>query len=547
MMKIHFLGGACEIGMNMFLYESDSSAVIVDCGVRFGDFNTPGVDYIIPDFSYLHDIKDKLAGLVVTHGHEDHLGGVPYLLKNIKLDVYGGKLAVGILKNKMAEHMLKCSYHKINDGDMIQLGDIDISFMEVNHSIPDTFCLKIKNRDNVFFHMSDFKIDKTPAGGKPYKNGSFKRFVGKDKITALLIDSTSAVNEGKCPSEISVRDGLFETIKNAKGRVFFTTFSSNIYRISQIVDICNILNRKIVVEGRSIQKNLKIARDLNLVSFQRDIFINLRDSVSYPDNELCYLITGCQGEVNSALNRVVTKERVSLQIRKGDTFVFSSRVIPGNEREYINILNNIVYNGGRFVDGDTLHIHTSGHAYKKDIQMVLKQVSPGYFIPIHGEAIHSMANIQNAVGKGFDEEKCIFVENGVVLTFENDELVDKTVNPHTKKYIDARGGFEIDEDMVKVRKKLSRDGVVFALAELNVENLTASFVKLVSVGFDIKYDFRIFLKNKIEKELQGFYENVAYDRYEFKVLLEKYIARLLKKNLDRRPEIVVEFILSKGD
>lgn len=547
-MKIHFLGGAGEIGMNMFLYESDSSAVIVDCGVRFGDSATPGVDYIISDFSYLQNLKNKLAGIVITHGHEDHLGGVPYLMKNLNMDIYAGELAVGILKNKMAEHMLKCSYHKIHDGDEIKLGDMSISFMEINHSIPDTFCLKIRNTCDTFFHMSDFKIDKTPAGGKPYKIGNFKRFVGKDKITAAMIDSTSATNQGKCPSELSVKEGILNTIKDATGRVFFTTFSSNIYRIVQLIEICKSLNRKVLVQGRSIEKNLKIARDLNIVNFDRDIFINLKDAGKYPDNETCCLITGCQGEINSALNRVVSKERVSLQIKEGDTFIFSSRVIPGNEREYINILNNIVYNGGRFVDGESAHIHVSGHAYKKDIQTVLKQIAPKYFIPIHGEPIHVTANIQNAIESGVLERKnCIFAENGVVLTFEDNTLTDKAFTKHARKYIDTRGNFEIDEDMVKIRKNISRDGAVFGIVKLDIENLAANLVKLTSVGFDISYNFGAFLKNNIEKTISAFYESVAYDRYEFKVLLEKYIRKLFKKNLDRRPEVVVEFVLSKGE
>jgi len=538
-MHISFLGGLGEIGMNMYVYETETTAIIVDCGVMFADLSLPGVDYIIPDFSYIFNIKEKIKGIVATHGHEDHIGGISYLLKNFNVPIYGGRLTLNLLKHKLTEEKVRATLKEMADMECIQIDDISISFLQINHSIPDTFCIKIKGGDNTFIHMSDFKIDETPISQKPFSKERVIKFLENEEITGVLIDSTSCQREGVSPSEKTVYEDLYKIISGASGRVFFTTFSSNIDRISQVLDICEKLKRKVVIEGRSITKNINIATQLGYLKYNPENITRLSNTKKYNDNELCFIISGCQGEVNSTLYKIVSKERNSLQIKKGDLFIISSRVIPGNEKNLAKAINHIYYFEAEVVDIEKENIHVSGHAYREDIKIITSLLRPKYFIPIHGEYTHLRKNIQNITEDlKFSPSNCIFTENGKRITFDNNQnLVRVSDIPFGKTYIDTRGGFTFGEEQLKIRKNMARDGVFFIYYSLNENDF--EIIGLNAIGFPITDELQYYIKKQINDNISLLIESSLSGEFEFDEILTKFIKKIFKKRFDRRPEIKV--------
>ncbi|UOD35615.1 ribonuclease J [Deferribacteraceae bacterium V6Fe1] len=538
-MEISFLGGLGEIGMNMYVYETETTAIIVDCGVMFADLSLPGVDYIIPDFSYIYNIKDKIKGIVATHGHEDHIGGISYLLKNFNVPIYGGKLTLNLLKHKLTEEKVKAELKVISDMECVVIDDISISFLQINHSIPDTFCIKIKGKNNTFIHMSDFKIDKTPISQKPFSEERVIKFLENEVITGILIDSTSCQREGVSPSEKSVYEDLYKIISCASGRVFFTTFSSNIDRISQVLDICEKLKRKVVIEGRSITKNINIATQLGYLKYNPENIISLSNAKKYEDNKLCFIISGCQGEVNSTLYKIVSKERNSLQVKKGDLFIISSRVIPGNEKNLAKAINHIFYYEAEVVDIEKENIHVSGHAYREDVKIITSLIRPKYFIPIHGEYTHLRKNIQNITEDlDFSSSNCIFTENGKKIAFDNNQnLISVSDIPFGKTYIDTRGGFIFGEEELKIRKNMARDGVFLLSYSLRENDF--KIIDLNAIGFTLTNELQYYIKKQINDNIGLLIESSLSGEFEFDEILTKFIKKIFKKRFDRRPEIKV--------
>lgn len=533
-----FLGGAGEIGMNMYLYETEKSAVVVDCGVQFANNELPGVDYVIPDFSYLKTIKDKLKAIILSHGHEDHIGGICYLLQRFDLPIYSGRLTIELLKYKLAEFKIKGEFIEVSDQSVRDIDDINLRFFQVNHSIPDTFGIKIKSGKNAFLHMSDFKIDKTPVSQKPFSRERFLKFLDGDKITGMLCDSTCCFYDGFSPSEKSVKEDLYKIIKNATGRIFFTTFSSNIDRIKQVIEICEELNKKVVFEGRSILKNILIAQKLGYINYNPQNIVNLNAAKGYKDRELLFIISGCQGEQNSTLYKIVSKERTSLQVKKGDLFIISSRVIPGNEKDVNRAINFIYYNDAKVVDVEKENIHVSGHGYREDINEIVLLAKPKYFIPIHGEFMHQKENIENMTFNSF-VERCLFVEDGKQLLFDEECTLKEVIEiPCEKVYIDTRGVGEFKEEALKVRKNLARDGAIIVIYNFNKIKDISNF-KIYSIGFELSDSIVYYLKRGINENLSILLETVNYDIFEFEDILRKFIKKLVKKRIDRRPEIKI--------
>ena len=545
-MKISFLGGVGEIGMNMYLYETENSAVIVDCGVQFADSEFPGVDYVIPDFLYLKKVKDKLKAIILSHGHEDHIGGVSYLLKLFNLPIYAGKLTLELLKYKLAEAKIKGNFLEVSDQSIKLIDDIVVSFFQVNHSIPDTFGIKIKSGKNAFLHMSDFKIDKTPVSQKPFSRERFLKFLDNDDITAIVCDSTCCIYEGFSPSERSVKEDLYKIIKDARGRIFFTTFSSNIDRIKQVIEICEELNKKVVFEGRSILKNILIAHSLGYINYNQQNIINLNKARGYKDSELLFIISGCQGEQNSTLYKIVSKERTSLQVKKGDLFIISSRVIPGNEKNVNRAINFIYYNDAKVVDIEKENIHVSGHAYQGDIREIVSLSKPKYFIPVHGEFMHLKVNIENI---NFDKnvEKSIFTEDGKQLLFDEDSDLKEILDiPYGKVYVDTRGVGEFGEDILKVRKNIARDGVlVVVYSPDRISDI--SKLQFYAVGFELSDNIIYYLKKSINENLSILLETANYDIFKFEDIFARFIRKLVKKRMDRRPEIKIIKMVGLND
>jgi len=521
--SIVFLGGVGEIGMNMYLYESENTAFLVDCGVKFADNNYPGIDMIIPDWNYLYQIKDKLKAIILTHGHEDHIGGVPYLLKDFDLKVYGGELTLRLLEHKLFEKKIKIDSEIVKDSSVVSIGEFQIEFVNVTHSIQDTYALFIENDDLKVLHVSDYKMDQSPVNGKPFDVHKFME-LGKRGVTALLSDSTNVVNDGLTPSESSIFKDLLDVFLQAQGRIFFTTFSSNLDRIKQVIEICEQIGRKIVVDGTSVTKTVKIGRNMGLLSFKEDTLISLQEANRLEDNQVCFIISGCQGEVNSTLYKIAANERKLLKAKKGDLFIISARVIPGNEINLNNTINKLYYYGSEVVDIEEKKIHVSGHASREEAKLMLSFIRPRYLIPIHGEYRHLKIHIEllNEVNYHVDTQG-VFAEDGDILKFEKGVLKSKDHFDINKRYIDSRGDFILTEDELKIKKNLARDGIVL------VNDFIDDF-KFETIGFSITKEdenrLRCFVK-----------ENMLQSDISREEMVVNLVKRFFKKRFDRRPVI----------
>ncbi|KAA0257124.1 ribonuclease J [Deferribacter autotrophicus] len=525
--RIIFLGGAGEIGMNMYLYESDNSAIIVDCGVKFADSSYPGIDMIIPDWGYIDKIKDKLCGIILTHGHEDHIGGLSYFLKEYELPIYGGELTLRLVEHKLKERKIKVKDTVVHDGDIYNFGDFKVEFVGVTHSIQDTFGLYIENEDFKALHISDYKMDQAPVNGKPFDVHRFME-IGKRGITVLLSDSTNIINDGITPSESSVFNDLLDVFLQAKGRVFFTTFSSNIDRIKQVIEICQQIGRRVVVDGTSVIKSVKIGRELGLLNFSNELMVSLTEANKIDDDKICYIISGCQGEVNSTLYKIAANERKSLKAKEGDLFIISARVIPGNELNLNNTINKLYYYGAKVVDIEEKKIHVSGHASKEEAKLLLNFIRPKYLIPIHGEFRHMKTHIELLEEVHYDiQTEGIFVEDGDVIIFEDEKLFGKGKIEVGRRYIDGRGDFILSEEDLKIKKHLSRDGIVL------VQEINGDF-NFEIIGFKLERRDIIMLYNFLVDNLI----DMDIPREE---LVEKIVKRFFKRRFDKRP--IVKYLI----
>lgn len=537
--SISFLGGVGEIGMNMYVYETENTAIIVDCGVMFADNNFPGIDYVIPDFEYLDRIKDKVKALFITHGHEDHVGAVPFLLRGFNVPVYGGRLSLGILEQKRGAKKVSPTLRSVSARQEVTEGDFTVKFLPVTHSIGDTYALYIKCGDFSALHCSDFKIDQSPAGGEPFNPSDFTA-LADEGLTALLVDSTNAMNEGFTQSESSIKNDVKKVFRNATGRIFFTSFSSNIDRFRQILEIARECGRKVVLEGTALDRNMSIAKSIGYIDLPDDIIIGLRAAKKLPDDQVCYIITGCQGETNSTLYRIASGERKDLSVREGDLFVISARVIPGNEKNLINLVNHIYKAGGKVVDIGKNRIHVSGHASQEEIKLMVNFTRPKYVIPVHGEPAHMITLKRMLKGMGMvDDDNVVLTEDGQQLVFEDTELVTKRDVPHGKVFIDLRGHFAMDEDSVKDRKHLCRDGAVSVVIMKRKSDGTYIIPPVVeTAGFELEPDMLTGLQDFLTENLQELVEDDDYDDLELKGGISRLTRRFFKKNLDRRPLVI---------
>ncbi|TCK62010.1 ribonuclease J [Seleniivibrio woodruffii] len=542
--SISILGGVGEIGMNMYVYETDKSAVIVDCGVMFADNNFPGIDYVIPGFDYIEKIKHKLRGIFITHGHEDHVGAVPILLRKYNLPVFGGRLSLGILAAKGRARHCPFELNFVDPRQTVRAGDFSITFLPVTHSISDTYALHIETEGFSALHCSDFKIDQTPVGGEPFRPADFTALAEKG-LTALLIDSTNAEREGFTHSESSIRDNLLKIFRNAQGRVFFTTFSSNVDRFKQVFDIARECGRKIVLEGAALDRNVNIAADLGYVELPKDLMVDLKTAKKMDPDKICYIITGCQGETNSTLYRVVSGERKDLSVKEGDLFVISARVIPGNEKNLINLVNMIYKAGGSVVDIGKNRIHVSGHASQEEIKLMVNFTRPKFVIPIHGEPVHliTMKRMLKSMSI-LDNDNVLLIEDGDRLTFENGEIAKKDRVETDKIYIDLRGHFAIDEESVRERKHLSRDGVVTVVVQKNTDGSFELPPVVETAGFTPEEKSIQKLKDFLAEHMPELMNDNDYDSTVIKEGLRRLTKRFFKKTLDRRP-LVVPVVLEK--
>lgn len=467
--RITPLGGLGEIGGNITVVETQNSAIIIDVGMSFPDETMHGVDILIPDFSYIHEIKDKIAGVIITHAHEDHIGAVPYLYKQLQFPLYGTPLPLGMIGSKFDEHGLKKfrSYFKIvQKRQPIKIGEFEIEWINITHSVIDASALAIKTEAGTIIHTGDFKIDHTPIDNMPTDLHRLAHY-GEEGVMLLLSDSTNSHRSGTTPSEASVGPTFDTLFKQAKGRVIMSTFSSNIHRVYQAINYGRLYNRKVAVIGRSMEKNLEIARELGYIEIPQNIFIEAHEVEKYPDNEILIVTTGSQGETMSALYRMATDEHRHIKIKPSDMVIISAKAIPGNEGSVSTVLNFLMKAGARVAYQDFSEIHVSGHAAQEEQKLMLRLIKPKFFLPVHGEYNHIAKHKETAIKCGVLERNILLMEDGDQIEVNPNYMRKVRSVKNGKIFIDNQINRQVDTDIVDDRQTLANDGIVIVSMQVS--------------------------------------------------------------------------------
>ena len=484
-LKIIPLGGLLEIGKNITVFEYEDDIILVDCGLAFPEDDMLGIDLVIPDITYLEKNKDKIRGLVITHGHEDHIGSIPYLLKQINIPIYATKLTVGLIEHKLEEHkLLRSTKMKVvNPGQTITLGSMKVEFIRITHSIPDACSLAIHTPVGTVVHTGDFKIDYTPIDGETI---DFKRLttLGNKGVLALLSDSTNSERKGYTMSESTVGEVLDKLFINCTKRIVVATFASNVHRIQQIVNSAVKFKRKIAICGRSMLNTIETARKLGYIKVPDNVFIDIEMIKSYPDENLTIITTGSQGETMSALTRMASGEHKKVAITPNDLVIISANPIPGNENAVSKVIDDLMKIGAEVVYNSLEAIHVSGHACQEEQKLMLSLIRPKYFIPVHGEYRQLIAHSQTAQSLGMNKEDIFIMTNGRILELNEYEAKLTGTVPFGKIMVDGLGVGDVGNIVLRDRQKLSQDGLIIVVLTMDSSSGTvAAGPDIISRGF----------------------------------------------------------------
>ena len=536
------LGGVEEIGLNMTLFEYNSHIVVIDAGLMFPEEDMLGVDIVIPDFSYLLDNREKVKAVVLTHGHEDHTGALPFLLKEINVPVYGTPLTLGLVKEKLREHNLEhVELIPVAPREVINIGDFSIEFIRVTHSIVDGVGLGIKTPVGFVVHTGDFKLDPTPVDGQLM---DFRRFseYGERGTLLLLSDSTNAEKGGFTFSEKEVRRAFEDIFSNTKGRIIIATFASNIHRIQQAIDVAVKYGRKVILCGKSIVSNAQIALDLGYLRIPEDTWLRLEDLKNLEDHEVVIITTGSQGEPMSVLSRIATDEHKFIKIKDGDTVILSAKMIPGNERSIGRIINHLFRQGADVIYEKVSEVHVSGHASKEELKLMLNLVRPKFFMPIHGEYRHLVYHSKLARKLDIPKENIFIMKDGDVLEISGEEARKNGRVNSGRIFIDGKGVGDVEEMVLRDRMRLAHDGIVLIL--LGIEKLTGNIVSgpdIISRGFvfeDASQEVINNVKDLLSNTIKGLDKELITDSSLLKARLRNVLKKYLRDTMDRRPMIM---------
>jgi ribonuclease J len=467
-LRIVALGGISEIGRNMTVYETDGKLLIVDCGVLFPEDNQPGIDLILPDFSYIRDRLDDVVGVFLTHGHEDHIGAVPYLLRErVDIPLYGSPLTIALITAKCKEHRIGPITHEVREGDRFKLAGFDLECIAVNHSIPDALAVAIRTKAGMVLATGDFKMDQLPLDGRTTDLASFAR-LGEEGVDIFLADSTNADIPGFTPAEREIMPALHRVIATTKKRVIVASFSSHVHRVQQVIDVAHENDRKVCFIGRSMVRNMKIAEDMGYLNVPTGAVIDLKDLDNWGDN-VVLISTGSQGEPMAALSRMANGDH-QIRVGQGDTVILASSLIPGNENSVYRVINELTRFGARVVHKANALVHVSGHAAAGELLYCYNIVKPKYAMPIHGEWRHLKANAELAIQSGVPRENTFIAENGIVI-----DLVDHVAEvagaiPVGFVYVDGQSIGDITEDSLKDRRILGEEGFISVIVVIDSQS-----------------------------------------------------------------------------
>ena len=480
------LGGLGEIGKNITLYEYEGDMILVDCGMSFPDEEMPGIDIVIPDFTYVLENKDKIKGLFVTHGHEDHIGAIPYLLKNFNVPIYATRLTIGLIEGKLKEHRLleSAKLNVVKAGSTVNAGKFSVQFIHVNHSIPDAVAFAIKTAGGTVVHMGDFKIDTTPIDD--YMNDiPCLAELGKKGVLALLSDSTNAERGGYTASERLVGGSFSNLFRQAEGkRIIVATFSSNIHRIQQIIDEAYRCNRKVAVSGRSMLNVVSVAEELGYLRVPKDVLIEIEAIKNYTPGEIVVVTTGSQGEPLSALHRMAFSDHRQVEIAPGDMIIISATPIPGNEKLVTKVINELMKRGANVVYERMYDVHVSGHACQEELKLIMSIVKPKYYIPVHGEQKHLMKHAELAKLMGIEKENIVIAQNGSVIELTKKQVKCTEMVQAGRVMVDGLGVGDVGSIVLRDRKLLSDGGII--IVAVSIDAVTREIVAgpdIVSRGF----------------------------------------------------------------
>ena len=543
------LGGIGEFGMNCMGIRYGDEMIIVDAGMGFPEETPYGVDISIPNFDFLEEYRDDLTALILTHGHEDHVGALAYILKKYNLPVYGSRFTLALAEKRLEEFRMldDVLLHRVQANDVIEIGNFKVGFIHASHSLVDCFSLAIETPIGTIIHTGDYKIDDTPVIGKPYDLDTLREY-GDRGVLALLADSTNATVPGRTPSEQAVIPAFREIFEETPGRLFVATFSSSIHRLQIIFDLAHEYGRKVCVLGRSMQKNVEIAEEQGLIKVGHGTMISMGDSRALDDDEVCYLVTGSQGENRAALWNMATSTYKGMEIDKGDTVVLSARIIPGNEKNISRLIGHLYKRGANIIEEKRRLVHVSGHASQEDIKIMVETARPKYLVPIHGEyrmLFRHKEYVKNHVA-GYSDDNIVLIENGDVL--ELDQFGARVVEKHElhKTFIDEESMGEIEYDVVRERKKLAYGGAISLVVMIDKKTHQIAGEPQITfqgvAGLDSTNGFAAEAREAISEAIAEMKVAQIADKTVFKENLRIHLKRFVQKEIQSKPVIVTTIV-----
>jgi ribonuclease J len=534
------LGGATEIGKNMYAYRLNDQILIVDCGLMFPDEEMLGVDVLIPDISFLLEHKEQVLGIILTHGHEDHIGALPHVLKQLPVPIYASRLTLGLIRAKLTEHGIwaETQWNLIEDSDRVQIGPFEVECVHVCHSIPDTCSFVIRTPVGTIVHTGDFKFDQTPVDGRITDMGALAR-AGDEGVLALVVDSTNIDKPGHVRSERVVGDALDEVFHEAEGRVLVACFASNINRVQQVIDVATRYGRKVAAAGRSMERNIDIARELGYLKAQDGVLIRLEQIGEFPDNEVAVVTTGSQGEPLAALSRMAMNDHRHVKIQDGDTVVISATPIPGNEDTVYRVINSLFRQGANVIHPPDMDVHVSGHGNQEELKLMLNLTRPLYVVPVHGEYRHLELWRRVAVQMDYIAIK---LENGDVLELAEEE---STITEHVTAgtvFVDGSGQSGVEDIVLRDRWHLAQDGIVILVMTVDkaTGRLTAgpdviSRGAILTGEADVIYEES---KARIAEFMENLPKDGTIDWATVRTDMRRTLNKFLQQKTGRRPMII---------
>jgi ribonuclease J len=534
------LGGTGEIGKNLNLVRCDGEAVIVDCGISFPGEDLPGVDLVIPDPEYLLSVRDELQAILLTHGHEDHVGALPYLLPRLgELPIYGTPLTLALIEQKLRERRLNAALNPVTPGTPFQVGGITVEPIRVTHSIPDCVAYALRTAEGIVVFTGDFKFDHTPVDGERTDFNHLAR-LGDEGVLLLLSDSTNAERPGWTPSESAVSDSYYTLFANAQGRILITTFASNIHRLQQAIDMAQLYGRKVVVLGRRMEQNVDIAVQRGYLRVESGVLISARQIDDYSPDQILVLTTGSQGEPLSALSQIAADEYPRLKISPGDTVILSATPIPGNESLVWRTVNRLVRLGAKVYHDGIAPVHVSGHASQEELKLMISLLKPRYLAPVHGEPRHQAAYFELARQMGYRDDQMFMLENGAVLRIENGTATLSEKVPAGRLLIEEGVEGGVPEALIRDRRHIAEEGILVAL--INVRAQTGELVddpQFILRGFEWQNEIQPELAREAVLQTLGKMSPAEISDWDnTREELTQVLRRFCRKHLSRRPMVI---------